>query len=112
MVKKTLLSLAIAATAAGLAGCNVSSTDKYENDIDNTPVLSGQPGSQPSQVSAVFNPARSQVPLAIDFQFAIPEAAKNPDGSLVVADGTLYNAAGNNEPLFENGAQPGLQSCF
>lgn len=92
MVKKTLLSLAIAATAAGLAGCNVSSTDKYENDIDNTPVLSGQPGSQPSQVSAVFNPARQQLPLATDFLFS---------GS---TDGTLVNAAGN-EPFFLNGAR-------
>lgn len=78
MVKKTLLSLAIAATAAGLAGCNVSSTDKYENDIDNTPVTSGQPGSAVSRVAPVFSPGGGQVPLAIDLLFA---AASTSDGT-------------------------------
>src|SRR5690606_29565138 len=92
MVKKTLLSPAIAATAAGLAGCNVSSTDKYENDIDNTPVTSGQPGSAVSRVAPVFSPGCGQVPLAIDLVFAINiqlEAGEpGKDGTADTADTT------------------------
>lgn len=85
MVKKTLLSLAIAATAAGLAGCNVSSTDKYENDIDNTPVLSGQPGFSTGSVTPQFQPTRSAdfggplVPLATDIVFGINSQLKDGD---------------------------------
>src|SRR5690606_10769428 len=83
MVKKTLLSLAIAATAAGLAGCNLSTTDKYENDIDQTPVTAGQDGTAGS--IALFSPARSVVPTSIDLLFA---AASATDGTAATADTT------------------------
>ncbi len=85
MVKKTLLSLAIAATAAGLAGCNVSTTDKYDNDIDQTPVLSGQPGFTVDTVTPQFQPTRSPyfggplVPLATDIVFGINSQLKDGD---------------------------------
>src|SRR5690606_3449872 len=83
MVKKTLLSLAIPATAASLAGCDVSSPDKYDNDIDNTPVTSGHPGSAVSRVAPVFSAGGSTLPLFNDLLFA--DAAKT-DGTASAND--------------------------
>src|SRR5690554_3949416 len=83
MVKKTLLSMAIAAAVVSLAGCNVSTTDKYDNSVDLTPSTAGQPGSTPSVFSPVFSAANSQVPLAIDFLFA---DAGDSDGTANTAD--------------------------
>lgn len=87
MVKKTLLSMAIAAAVVSLAGCNVSTTDKYDNSVNLTPAESGQPGhanSRPAKaVSAVFSASTSKVPLAIDFLFA---DAKTSDGTANTAD--------------------------
>src|SRR5690554_2258267 len=83
MVKKTLLSMAIAAAVVSLAGCNVSSTDKHDNSVDLTPSTAGQPGSTPSVFSPVFSAANSQVPLAIDFLFA---DAGDSDGTANTAD--------------------------
>ena len=91
MVKKTLLSLAIATSMAGLTACNLSST--ADNDaVATDPILAGQAGQVPSTVTPLFNPARQQLPLATDFLFGFP---KNADGSPEYpedADGTLYNA--------------------
>src|SRR5690554_875666 len=83
MVKKTLLSMAIAAAVVSLAGCNVSTTVKYDNSVDLTPSTAGQPGSTPSVFSPVFSAANSQVPLAIDFLFA---DAGDSDGTANTAD--------------------------
>src|SRR5690554_6199327 len=83
MVKKTLLSMAIAAAVVSLAGCNVSTTDKHDNSVDLTPSTAGQPGSTPSVFSPVFSAANSQVPLAIDFLFA---DAGDSDGTANTAD--------------------------
>ena len=47
MVKKTLLSLAIAATAAGLAGCNISSVQDHDK-VDQTAVDAGSGDAQPA----------------------------------------------------------------
>src|SRR5690554_4785235 len=66
MVKKTLLSMAIAAAVVSLAGCNVSTTDKYDNKIINEGVQYGPTSS----VYPIFAPEAGQVPLAIDFLFA------------------------------------------
>src|SRR5690554_7947536 len=85
MVKKTLLSMAIAAAVVSIAGCNVSSTDKYDNSVDLTAATAGQPGSTPSAFSPIFSAAYSQVPLAIDFLFA--DAAIS-DGTATTADTT------------------------
>ncbi|MBU2039895.1 MAG: hypothetical protein KKH95_12155, partial [Gammaproteobacteria bacterium] len=69
MVKKTLLSLAIAATTAGLAGCNISSVEKYEGEIINSaPTPAAVPGAT-AATYPIFSPANSQVPLGIDFVF-------------------------------------------
>jgi hypothetical protein len=91
MLKKTLLSLAIAVSTAGLTACNLSSTADSDS-VATDPILAGQPGQVPSTVTPLFNPARAQLPLATDFLFGFP---KNADGSPVYpedADGTLYNA--------------------
>src|SRR5690554_1893956 len=69
MVKKTLLSMAIAAAVVSLAGCNVSSTDKYDNKIiDNAPSTQEMP--KENGVAPVFDPANSLVPMGIDFLYA------------------------------------------
>jgi hypothetical protein len=91
MVNKTLLSLAIAVSTAGLTACNLSST-AGSDAVATDPILAGQAGQVPSTVTPLFNPARAQLPLATDFLFGFP---KNADGSPVYpedADGTLYNA--------------------
>lgn len=101
MVKKTLLSLAITASVAGLAGCNISSVERHNDDVDTTPTTAGTPGNQPTQVALNFNPARQDLPLAIDFLFGFPT---NDDGTPVDPtdkDGTLYFAAGKNVGLFQ-----------
>src|SRR5690554_5571018 len=79
MVKKTLLSMAIAAAVVSLAGCNVSTTDKYDNKIINEGVQYGPASS----VYPIFAPEAGQVPLAIDFLFADAEAS---DGTANTAD--------------------------
>jgi hypothetical protein len=92
MVKKTLLSLTIAASMAGLTACNISSTGE-NNTVAKDPVLAGQPGQAPTTVSPLFNPARGQLPLATDFLFGFPS---NTDGTPTYptdADGTLYHAS-------------------
>ena len=93
MVKKTLLSLAIAASAAGLTACNISST-AGNNDVDQTAVVAGQPGQVPAVFAPIFNPAGSELPLATDFLFGFP---KEDDGETPKyasdADGTLYHAS-------------------
>ncbi|MEH6451167.1 MAG: hypothetical protein V7765_21055, partial [Oleispira sp.] len=91
MVKKTLLSLAIAVSTAGLTACNISSTGD-NNTVAKDQILAGQPGQVPATVSPLFNPARGQLPLATDFLFGFPS---NADGSTKFpedADGTLYHA--------------------
>src|SRR5690554_5290089 len=79
MVKKTLLSMAIAAAVVSLAGCNVSTTDKYDNKIINEGVQYGPASS----VYPIFAPEAGQVPLAIDFLFADAGAS---DGTTNTAD--------------------------
>lgn len=81
MVKKTLLSMAIAAAVVSLAGCNVSTTDKYDNKIINEGVQYGPTSS----VYPIFAPEAGQVPLAIDFLFA---DAADSDGTANTADTT------------------------
>ncbi len=91
MVKKTLLSLAIAVSTAGLTACNISSTGD-NNTVATDPILAGQPGHAPSSVSPLFNPARGQLPLATDFLFGFPSEADGSPTYPTDADGTLYHA--------------------
>lgn len=79
MVKKTLLSMAIAAAVVSLAGCNVSTTDKYDNKISNA----GVEYAQKSSVYPIFAPEAGKVPLAIDLLFA---DAQTTDGTLSTND--------------------------
>jgi hypothetical protein len=83
MVKKTLLSLAIAASTAGLTACNISSTAD-SNEVATDPVLAGQPGQQASSTAAVFSAARGNLPVNIDLLFA---AASSSDGTASITDG-------------------------
>src|SRR5690554_4226795 len=85
MVKKTLLSMAIAAAVVSLAGCNVSTTDKYDNKIINEGVQYGPTSS----VYPIFAPEAGQVPLAIDFLFADAGAS----------DGTANTAPDSENPV-------------
>ncbi len=84
MVKKTLLSLAIAASTAGLTACNISSTAD-NNDVDLTAVNAGQEGSDASVTAVVFSAARGNVPVANDFLFA---DAATSDGTASTDDTT------------------------
>ncbi|MEK9713219.1 MAG: hypothetical protein VW258_11690, partial [Thalassolituus sp.] len=79
MVKKTLLSLAIAATAAGLAGCNTSG----DYSVDTKAVTAGGEGSTPSVITPVFSAANAKLPLFSDFIFA---NAAVTDGTASVGD--------------------------
>src|SRR5690554_3556893 len=85
MVKKTLLSMAIAAAVVSLAGCNVSTTDKYDNKIINEGVQYGPTSS----VYPIFAPEAGQVPLAIDFLYADAGAS----------DGTANTAPDSENPV-------------
>lgn len=85
MLKKTLLSLAITASTAGLTACNISSIDNNEK-VDSTAVLSGQAGFEVSTVTPQFQPtnvAGPVVPLNIDLLFA---DASTTDGTANTAD--------------------------
>lgn len=79
MVKKTLLSLAVATALTSMVGCNVSTTDKYDDKISN----SGVQYTQGSSVYPIFAPEAKQLPLAIDLVFA--EASKT-DGTASADD--------------------------
>jgi pimeloyl-ACP methyl ester carboxylesterase len=80
MVKKTLLSLAIAASTAGLTACNISSTSD-SNEVDSKPIDSGQPGFEVTRV--IFSAGDATLPVANDFLFA---AAAASDGTASTAD--------------------------
>jgi hypothetical protein len=82
MVKKTLLSLAIAASTAGLTACNISSTAD-SNEVATDPILAGTPGFEAEFTAAVFSAARSDLPVNTDFLFA---AAAATDGTAAVLD--------------------------
>ncbi|MBL4799712.1 MAG: hypothetical protein JKY50_20105 [Oleispira sp.] len=82
MVKKTLLSLAIAASTAGLTACNISSTSD-SSDVATDPITAGQPGFEASTTAVVFSAARGNVPVAIDLLFANASAT---DGTADTAD--------------------------
>jgi pimeloyl-ACP methyl ester carboxylesterase len=82
MVKKTLLSLAIAASTAGLTACNISSTAD-SNEVATDPVLAGQPGQQAASTAVIFSAARGNLPVNTDFLFA---SASATDGTASLAD--------------------------
>jgi len=91
MVKKTLLSLAIAATTVGLAGCNISSVEKHNNNVDPTAVTAGSEGTKPSRVAPIFSAGSSNLPLANDLVFAInkqEDGTPGKDGTANVSDTT------------------------
>lgn len=90
MVKKTLLSLAIAATAAGMTGCNISSV-QGNNKVDETAIKTGDPalgGKAADTVSPIFSPATSKLPLANDLIFAVNSGEGVVAGVTPGADGT------------------------
>jgi pimeloyl-ACP methyl ester carboxylesterase len=82
MVKKTLLSLAIAASTAGLTACNISSTSD-SNKVATDPINAGQPGFEASTTAVVFSPANGNIPVASDLLFANASAT---DGTADTAD--------------------------
>lgn len=82
MVKKTLLSLAIAASTAGLTACNISSTAD-NNEVATDPVNAGKPGEQASSTAVIFSAARGNLPVNTDFLFA---SASATDGTAALAD--------------------------
>ena len=95
MVKKTLLSLAIAASTAGLTACNISSTAD-NNNVDSSAVIAGTAGQTPAVFAPIFNPAGGQLPLATDFLFGFPKNDDTTTKYPTDADGTLYHAGAYN----------------
>lgn len=84
MVKKTLLSVAIAASVAALAGCNVSTTDKHDDSVNTSFVKSADPSeAKKFGPTAEFSPAMSVVPTSIDILFA---KAATTDGTAATED--------------------------
>lgn len=101
MVKKTLLSLAIAASAAGMAGCQISSVEG-NNKVDQTAIQAGDPakgGKAPDTVSPIFSPATSQLPLANDLIFAVNSGDGVVAGVTPGADGTADIANPEKNPV-------------
>ena len=90
MVKKTLLSLAIAASTAGLTACNISSTAD-NNEVATNPVTAGT-SANPGLTTPIFSAANSQLPLANDLLFAInsqlADGEPGKDGTANTADTT------------------------
>jgi hypothetical protein len=84
MVKKTLLSLAIAASTAGLTACNISSTAD-NNSVSTNPVTAGTAGNL-GLTTPVFSAANANLPLINDLLFA----------SAAITDGTA--SAGDSLP--------------
>ena len=84
MVKKTLLSLAIAASTAGLTACNISSTAD-SNKVDSSAVTAGT-AANPGLTTPVFSAANQTLPLINDLLFA----------NASVTDGTA--SAGDSQP--------------
>ena len=75
MVKKSLLSLAIAASVAGLTGCQISSVERHNNDVDTDPVTSGivgEGGTAQEITQVIYNPSSTnaaglpEIPLITD----------------------------------------------
>ena len=101
MVKKTLLSLAIAASAAGMAGCNISSVEKHNNNVDTTPVDSGvvgEGGTAREFTQVIYNPSAKNaaglpdIPLITDL---LLQGLGDPQGADTdgATDGTIPFAA-------------------
>ena len=84
MLKKTLLSLAITASTAGLTACNISSISD-NNEVDSSPVTAGT-AANPGLTTPVFSAANKTLPLINDLLFA----------SASVTDGTA--SAGDSQP--------------
>ena len=84
MLKKTLLSLAIATSTAGLTACNISSTAD-SNKVVADPILAGTPGFAAEFTAVVFSAGRGELPVNTDFLFA---KASTTDGTASVADST------------------------
>lgn len=81
MLKKTLLSLAITASTAGLTACNISSIDGNEK-VDSRPVTAGT-AANPGLTTPVFSAGNRLFPVNIDLLFA---AASATDGTASVDD--------------------------
>ena len=107
MLKKTLLSLAIAASTAGLTACNISSTAE-NSEVDSKSITSGQSvasgGTAANNTLPIFDPAGKdalgipKMPLITDLLFS---GAPDADGS----DGTIPFPAGDKQ-LGDEGYNP------
>jgi hypothetical protein len=73
MLKKSILSLAVAATLAGMTGCQISSVEGNDK-VDKLPVDSGKPDyiapEGTRSTAPIFNPAAGLLPLQIDVFFS------------------------------------------
>jgi len=119
MVKKTLLSLAIAATTAGLAGCNISSVETHNDNVDTTPVTSGTVGNggQATEITRViYNPSSTNaaglpnIPLITDLLIqglagadsdcASEDTATCLDGTIPFPGGDIALGGAGYNPIF------------
>jgi len=110
MVKKTLLSLAIAASAAGMAGCQISSVEG-NNKVDQTAVKTGvlgEGGTAKNATMVIYDPSGTNaaglpnIPLITDL---LLQGLGDPDGLDTdgAVDGTIPFAS---IPLGQDGYNP------
>lgn len=107
MLKKTLLSLAITASTAGLTACNISSIDNNE-EVDSKPLTSGQSaangGTAAINTLPIFDPA-SKDDLGIPKMPLITDLLFSGDADADGADGTIPFPAGD-KTLTDDGYNP------
>jgi pimeloyl-ACP methyl ester carboxylesterase len=91
MVNKTLLSLAIAVSTAGLTACNLSST-AGSDAVATDPILAGTVGFEAESTAVIFSAARGDLPVNTDFLFA---SAATTDGTAAISDSSSVTKAIN-----------------
>jgi pimeloyl-ACP methyl ester carboxylesterase len=91
MVNKTLLSLAIAVSTAGLTACNLSSTADSDA-VATDPILAGTVGFEAESTAVIFSAARGDLPVNTDFLFA---NAATTDGTAAISDSSAVTKAIN-----------------
>jgi pimeloyl-ACP methyl ester carboxylesterase len=109
MLKKTLLSLAITASTAGLTACNISSIDNNE-EVDSKPLTSGQSaangGTAAINTLPIFDPASKdalgipKMPLITDLLFSGDADADGTDGTIPFPAGDKQLGDDGYNPIF------------
>ncbi|WP_396587808.1 Ig-like domain-containing protein [Bermanella sp. R86510] len=113
MLKKSLISLAVAASVAGISGCDISSTTGNDK-VNTTPLEIGTPeyneANNLGSVYPVFNPAKElptglrQAPVTLDLLFQGDPDEDGTDGTIPLAQGNPGLADEGYNPIFSAAA--------